>query len=160
MTPDLLQDARPTTHNGWRDAAPSELIGAWESLNNNLVLKDRYLVIAEDGRIGWVFSARRLTDATRSSLIRTIDSGEIPDGRVQGWEESTISAGKLDVFATNMHVEEYYVAWFIAEITPSTIAYGGEEASPGELFIGQYFKNMNTPTPPPLQLFRYHRLPE
>jgi hypothetical protein len=150
----------PSAGNGWRGAMPTEIVGAWEMHDPRKRYSNQYLVLLAGCRIGWVFTKKKLSGATKSRLVSLIDSGKVAGGDVSGWEDCQLSNGKIAVSATAKHADEAFVVWVVTELTPESKRYGGDKAAPGDLFIGQVYRYPQNATPEPLQLERFHRLPD
>jgi hypothetical protein len=146
---------------GWRDVDPKEIVGAWEYAEDRRYQNPFwYLVVMEDGHLGWIRSSERLFKPTKSSLIEIIDKEAMSGNTNSSWENHHLSSGHITVGETKDNVEENFVVW--VGTTPENM---------DKVVIGQTYKLPPTPpgtdwrtTPPPhvpaLQLREIHRLPD
>jgi hypothetical protein len=147
--------------NDWRDAEPNEFVGGWE-YSKDLGKQNPfwYVVILEDGHIGWIYSKEKLTGVTKSSLIDMINKGPSSGVPVSGFEAAHLSPGNIEIPATTRHVDEYFAVWI-----------GVIDQNRDSLVIGQTYRFPPPPpgsdqrlTPPPhmpaLELHDLHRLPD
>ena len=96
----------------WRDADTKEIVGAWEYNEDRRYQNPFwYLVVREDGHLGWIRSSERLAKPTKSYLIEMIEKETVSGNENASWETHRLSPGHITVDETKNHVEEYFVVW-------------------------------------------------
>lgn len=141
-----------------RNADPDEIYGAWEFHDGARQWPWQYVVILDDGRIGWVYAGAQLNDIKKSDLVRMIDAKAAPAGDVEGWNHAAVSVGDVAEIARHDSTpyERDYLFWIVQSVRSPFSAFG--KAKSGDVVMAQYYKQMHSQHPPPLIIHRLRRL--